>query len=456
MLVIISDIHLTDGTTGKTVAADAFEIFVEHLREVALAASWQNGVVQAHRNHRPGSLGDIFDLIRSTRWSNEAPGDPHFSRPWDDPQTNPNLARKVDEIVEAILAKNADTFKILRDLGQKNLIRIPSATAKGMPAPPNVRRQPVRTRIHYAIGNHDWFLHLPQEPFEQIRRKITQALGLANAPGPYPYEPDDSDALAAVLADHGVFARHGDKYDSFNYDKSKGRNAATLGDAIVVDLINRFPHAVRQQMGDELPAVFLDGLNELANVRPSLLVPVWINGLVNRANLTKTQGNEVKRIWNEIAEELLHLPFVRAQDTISPFDVVDLLETTLRFSKALSFHSIAELVSWIKEKIWGGDSSFAKHALEEEAYKAREARFFVYGHTHHYEVVPLNVTSKESAVFEQIYFNSGTWHPVHEAALGSHMQQSFMQYKVMTHLSFFKQNERKGRRYETWTGSLDD
>jgi len=35
MLVIISDLHLTDGTSGETIRAGAFRAFRESLRELA-------------------------------------------------------------------------------------------------------------------------------------------------------------------------------------------------------------------------------------------------------------------------------------------------------------------------------------------------------------------------------------------------------------------------------------
>lgn len=457
MLVIISDLHLTDGTTGKTVAADAFRMFREHVRNLAYDASWRSD-----GTYRPVTaidivlLGDIFDLIRSTHWSDEARGSANFARPWDDPVAQPALARKVAQISDGILRQNEASFRLLRELSASDPITLPPADGRGLPARGSQERQSVTTRLHYLVGNHDWFLHLPGSPFERIREQITAALGLANPPGPFPHDPAESEALTRVFADHKVFARHGDIYDSFNYDADRGRDAATLGDAIVVEIINRFPQEVRRQMGDELPAYFLDSLYELANVRPSLLVPVWIAGQINRAGLGTAQGNEVKRVWNDIADEALALPFIREQDTRSPFDAVDLLETTLHFSRVLSFHSIAEIVSLVKKKLWGGDSSFARHALTETAFQNRSAHYFVYGHTHHYEVVPLDVVAADGGVLEQLYFNSGTWHPVHETAVRDPRRASFIQFKVLTHIAFFKDDERKGRRFETWTGSLDD
>lgn len=465
MLVIISDLHLTDGTTGKTIAADAFEHFRSNVQELAYFGSFR----QDSNKYQPIEsldivlLGDILDLIRSTKWSDEDVSHPNYARPWndlEDAEERAALARKVDQITDDILIKNVQALTILHGMANGNPITLPPASGTGLPDS-NAARQPVITRIHYLLGNHDWFLIIDAPEFEAVRQKVTAVIGLANPPGPYPHDPADSEALSRLYADHQVFARHGDIYDPFNYDEHAGRAAASLGDAIVVDLLNRFPQEVGRRLGparvDEpnLPGLF-EGLAELANVRPSLLVPVWIQGVLKQNNIPPDLGNEVKRIWNELADETLESPFIREKDTWMPFDTVDLLEMTLRFSRALSFHSISELVSLIQEKIWGGDSSFAKFALKEPAFLDQSAKFFAYGHTHHYEVVPLYVPIVDEVPFKQMYFNSGTWHPLHEITRHKPQDQSFIQYKVMTVLTFYKDDERKGRRYETWTGTLDD
>jgi len=43
MIVFISDIHLTDGTSGQTIKAGAFRAFAERLRDLAYDASWRTG-----------------------------------------------------------------------------------------------------------------------------------------------------------------------------------------------------------------------------------------------------------------------------------------------------------------------------------------------------------------------------------------------------------------------------
>ena len=69
--------------------------------------------------------------------------------------------------------------------------------------------------------------------------------------------------------------------------------------------------------------------------------------------------------------------------------------------------------------------------------------------------MPLNTGMKDGKPFEQMYFNSGTWHPLHEITIYKPSEQTFIEHKVLTFLTFYKDDERKGRKYETWTGTLD-
>src|SRR6266404_3881645 len=64
MLVIISDLHLTDGTSGETIRASAFGAFRERLRDLAYDASWRRD-----GRYRPVEevdiilLGDIYEAL---------------------------------------------------------------------------------------------------------------------------------------------------------------------------------------------------------------------------------------------------------------------------------------------------------------------------------------------------------------------------------------------------------
>lgn len=446
MLVIISDLHLTDGTTGVTISAAAFEDFRVRLQELATDASHR-----AHGRYQPVEaidlllLGDVFDLIRSTRWSN--PG--VTIRPWEHSTRPDELTAQIADITAAILRKNEGALSILHACGRGEAIRV--AAAPGAP-----EEVAVPVRIHYMVGNHDWFYHLPGPALDAVRATINEAMGLANDASPYPHDPEESDRLMEIFAAHRVYARHGDRYDSLNYEEDQGRDGATLGDALVVELINRFPHEVRRRLS-RLPAPFLDGLDELANVRPSLLVPVWVDALINTSDLTASQEKEVKGIWNELSAAVVELPFVRQRDRLFVLDEVDALEATLHLSSRFSFGDIARIVTFVQERFWKGNTSFAAHALKEPAYKEGRADHIVYGHTHHFEAVPLNRRRDASgSLVNQLYFNSGTWHVVHERTRQSErvMEPFFVPFHVMTYLTFFRDDERSGRAFETWSGTL--
>lgn len=446
MLVIISDLHLTDGTTGTTISAAAFEDFRVRLQELANDASQR-----AKGRYEPVEaidlvlLGDVFDLIRSTRWSN--PG--VTIRPWEHRTRPDELAAQVGDITAAVLKKNEGALALLRACGRGEAIQVAAAPD----GPPEL---PVPVRIHYVVGNHDWLYHLPGPAFDAVRTRVNEAMGLSNGAGPYPHDPEESDQLMAIFEAHRVYARHGDRYDSLNYEEEQGRDGATLGDALVVELINRFPHEVRRRLSG-LPTAFLDGLDELANVRPSLIAPVWIDALVNSSGLTKSQENEVKGIWNELADAVVELPFVRERDRLLKLDEVDALQATLHLSSRFSFGDIARIVTFIQERFWKGSTSFASHALTEPAYREGRADHIVYGHTHHYEVAPLNRRRDgQGQLVNQLYFNSGTWHAIHERTRQSEsvMEPAFVPFQVMTYLAFFRDGERGGRAFETWSGTL--
>jgi hypothetical protein len=67
MLVVISDLHLTDGTSGATISPGAFEIFAEQLQDLAESAS-----KRVDGSYRPLDRIDVLLLIRthpsSSRW----------------------------------------------------------------------------------------------------------------------------------------------------------------------------------------------------------------------------------------------------------------------------------------------------------------------------------------------------------------------------------------------------
>jgi UDP-2,3-diacylglucosamine pyrophosphatase LpxH len=448
VLVIISDLHLTDGTSGETIRTGAFEAFRERLRDLAYDASWRD-----EDRYVPLEqvelvlLGDILDVIRSTRWCGAPPG----VRPWGDPSDS-RVSDVVKRITSDIIANNKGSLDILRSLHDPKVLSVPSSeegsdAAVGSGGLRSNERVQVPVRIHYLVGNHDWFFHLRGSAYDQVRTLVADALGLDNDPNiAFPHDPADSNLLQKIYRDHRVFARHGDIFDPANFEQS--RDASSLGDAIVIELLEKFAIEVKQRLRSKLPKACELGLKEIDNVRPLSMIPVWIDGLVQKT-CTPDLSAEVKHIWNELVHEFLKVDFVKAR----PFGSSALIKLGFEISSELSLTGLSDVVMWFGAK-GGHAGSLFPYALREAAFKEGWAKFIVYGHTHHYEVVPLQSTQEGDKTVDRLYINSGTWRPVHELAQFHAIQKQFARYHVMTYLSFFKDDERKGRGFECWSGAL--
>jgi UDP-2,3-diacylglucosamine pyrophosphatase LpxH len=460
MLVIISDLHLTDGTSGATIKEGAFRLFRSRLCDMAYDASWRDD-----DTYKPIEeldillLGDILDVIRSTQWLAVTRQEPDYIRPWDDPQSEPYI-EKIRTITQGILRRNSGSLKILKDLDNGETITVPPAR-NGQPArvgwePDAPGRLPVKVRLHYMVGNHDWFYHLPGPAYNEIRQSIVDAIGLCNsAQDPFPHDPSESPILQTIYQQHRVFARHGDIFDTYNYEGD--RNASSLGDAVVVDLLNRFSYEVMNRLEHELPEPCVAGLREIDNVRPTLIAPIWVNAILQRTCQDPGHIKRVKHIWDDLVDEFISLPFIRARDSkTNPLDSVDKLEWLLKFSKGVSPKFVSQVVTWIQDRMARGGTSDYQDGLAEPAFRDRTARFIVNGHTHHHEIVPLDMfySNLRRKNYNQMYLNSGTWRQVHELAKANPMEQEFIGYHVMTYLAFYKEEERRGRPFEAWSGAL--
>lgn len=504
MLIVISDLHLTDGTTGTTIGAGAFEDFQERITALAIDASWRDqrdpaysGPRKRNKVYRPIAgydivlLGDILDIIRSTRWTDND----SRVRPWPDPALPDwpaQFAVKVEEILDAILAHNCEALSHLRRLtapqpprqsataflqhGGRTVhvnytrrapIRIPAATADGRPnyQAPYVE---VPARIHYIVGNHDWFLVRPGAVWNRLRAKVVETFGLTQDPEqPFPHnlllEPRHRPLVQTCLA-HRVFLRHGDAYDEFNYNREVGtRDAATLGDALVIELINRFPGDVERALAAQpgFNPALIAGLREIDNVRPLEALPAWLNSLLERYRahgMDKQARSEVQRIWNQLVDNLLASPFVRSQDSrLRPGQPVDRLQLLLRASKLVSIERLDTLLEagqFLMRAVSDQVDVYARAAAAEPWLRDGRASFVVYGHTHEQRVVPLDRRLSAAVEDRLLYFNSGTWKQVHELAQFSEKGPRFVDYAVMTYVAFFRGDERGGRPFETWSGTL--
>ncbi len=471
MLVIISDTHLTDGTSGHTIDAKAFRIFVQRLRDLAYDASWRKRDDQERPAYVPIEridlvlLGDILDVIRSTRWLEED-GVKCTVRPWDD-SASPRFVEKVRSITREIIAANQESLRVVKSLKDGRTVSIPPADNQGGVKevgwkPDSPGRVAVPVHLHYLVGNHDWFYHLAGEPYDGIRQMVADALCLDNrADIPFPHDPGESSSLLELFRRHAIFARHGDIYDSYNFDGNRDR--ASLGDAVVVELIDCFGFTVRKQFGKHLSRECLEGLREIDNLRPSFIIPVWLEGLFEHSVPDPALRRAIWQVWDQLVKDFFRLDFVRRHHRpLHLFDDVDRLRLGFGLSKGLFRGNMSHLLAWATAR-WpalsgrlfgGGEGPSYLDARNEEALKKGDARAVVYGHTHVYELIPLDQIISSSGPVDQIYINSGTWRPYHELAKVNPSAEHFTRYELITYVSFFRDDERNGKTYEVWNGVL--
>lgn len=449
MLIILSDLHLGDDTCGKSISADAFQVFAERLKEMAMRASWR-----ADGSYRPIEeitillLGDILDPLHSTRWLDTQPKDQNYTRPWSD-QNVPAYAEKVREITRAILKKNAASIRALRNLE----VTIPSNLSTSLGWMRKRKRVEVKTNIHYMIGNHDWYYGIPGEAFNAIREEIVDAFGLAQDSSPFPHIPDDAPSIAKKLAAYKVYAVHGDKHDPFNYNKKNGRIYSALGDVFTVEMLNRFPLEVARRLPEVPPAV-IENLREISRVRPVLAAWLWVSSQIKHNHLPQSMQRKIKKIWHDLGDDFLALDVVRTADKRFQFDNVDKLEIALQLSKMTPAKTLNDLLLWVQDEIWGGEISYAKKALEEPAFLNKEARYIVYGHTHHHEIVPLDTSESLNSQEDQYYLNSGTWHTYFDLTIHQPREQKFVSYQTVSYLIFYQGDQRKGKAFETLSSTF--
>ena len=173
MLIILSDLHLNDGTTGETLSPEAFALFADRLKELAITASWRSdGAYRPIERIDLVLLGDVLDLLHSNRW--HAPGS---VRPWDDP-LSPGLIDQISRITGDILSQNQESLATLRALATRRR-DCHSADASRGPACLGCRRS-ARAGPHPLHGRQPRLV-LPSAR-RGLRRPAAEA-GRADGPG---------------------------------------------------------------------------------------------------------------------------------------------------------------------------------------------------------------------------------------------------------------------------------
>jgi UDP-2,3-diacylglucosamine pyrophosphatase LpxH len=450
MLVVASDIHLSDETVGVAVSEKTFSLFASRLRELAYQASWRmGGRYEPVRQVDIVLLGDILDPLQSTAWLDKYPGQEGYVRPWHNPQSE-LFTQKVSEITRAILQKNQHALGVLRKISEGEAIYLPPADRNGKPDPYTRERVKPKVNIYYMVGNHDWFYHLPGLAYDVIRAEIIHALGLSNSTQPFPYGPETAvDDLAEAFSRYRLVARHGDCYDPMSYNRILGRKAASLSDIYSSEVLYRFPFEVSRQLGDELPPNLVRGIQRMINVRPLTATPLWLFDQIHRHGSDSTQMAKVKKIWDAVIEDYLGLDILRSGQLTSP-RTLNTLKIAFGLSKKTSIPAAAIVSRIVRNHSKEEHISIARFAAREPDIRSGQADFVIYGHTHSHEVVPIDKRAQIDSQTGRVYINTGSWTTIFDYYHQPKIEQKTRHTHLLTCVALYQEGERQGRRYENW------
>ena len=393
MLIVISDLHLSDGTSSHNISHRAFSHFFDYIKR-SLRKEYKELIVVF--------AGDTFDLLRSDYWLNvddaEKPwGDlPKDSRQYAVSSKQQNKESHLKNILNNILETNKTSLEIIKQAD--TLFPIP---IKKIIIP----------------GNHDRMM----EEIHDYGDILKNALGdVTILKGPYSNE------------DYGVLIRHGHEYDEYNFEA----DGIPIGDVNTVELFVRLPFEIKAKFPE-----LEDELKSAEDIRPQWRIFDYLQSTYVEMDIKSYIENVVeKTIDNYFA-----IPYVKEwieeHDTLSPLDAADKLEYMLYLSKLLP-------MDWA-EKLLKIFSYFeTKEPHYEEMAEKEKALYVAYGHTHNENVSFLGVDKR----FHRYYINTGTWR---ERILASNTGV-FSRYKTMTYAIFYKPEERMTDfpSFELWNGAL--
>jgi UDP-2,3-diacylglucosamine pyrophosphatase LpxH len=464
MLVVISDLHLNDGSASpENISARAFAIWMEDVLALARHNKAQELIFLY--------LGDMVDLLRTEYWFYPKPGDalgaqesesfPLEHRPWGDPDINQHPEQLSDACRERALA-------ILRRICREASTQLAYLRGDADQVKGDLADLEIPIRRFYIPGNHDRLYWVDPA----VRQEILRAFGATAVPGERPFE--------IALPEYGLLARHGHEWDPWNYEacQKDARPAALtaddhalvpIGDPITTELLARLPYQVATRLPKDIPDVVraqvYEQLRHIEDVRPLTQALRWVlaEPASFAAGYDEATRDAIVSALNDAAKgnlaDFMRVPFVKAwlakHDKWNLcLDEADMLQGIHRLSKVLDIEQLDTTLQWAEKLGLTKEDDDAQPAARELGDPPR-ARFCVYGHSHQFRHVPMGHNSRRE---ELVYLNSGTWRPRVALARDG---KSFGGYKEMTYLVFYRADEdvgaraSKGLSYELWNGIMN-
>jgi UDP-2,3-diacylglucosamine pyrophosphatase LpxH len=436
MLVIFSDLHLTDESTACNIHPASFKNIV--IPSIVRAAERK-----ANEEIHLVLLGDTFELGWTNWWFKNTGFE---ERPWNgqlDPDTamnqdTENIERQYLSVLDNVLATESsgafvEIIKQLHKEAQKNV------------------------KITYIIGNHDRAFH----NFPSLREKVKEL-----------FKPIEVSFDSVILApEYGVLARHGHEWDENTYgwefsqkvlkqnlnrfDNSVNK-IMTIGEVISTELMGGLIYYLLEELNSNSAEdiEFLRNLQGVNNLRPITDVFSWMGWFTRNQShkyeiplrscmikaLDGVLQSEVSKLWDKLKIDLI----VSGDIT----DRLELFQKAFKKSELDQFERILKVLTSMQSisKRIGNVFSAEKDCYTDGAFQEWEnnnehdmehIQYVVYGHTHHAKYCHF-AGYPDGKV--KMYLNTGTFLPLIQSA-GN--EEGFVMDNRLTMLFFYNADEDK-------------
>ena len=402
MLVVFSDIHLSDESTSFNVKPEAFTKILQ--KEIELCAQRNDA-----KEIRIILNGDVLDFVRTDYWLKLDSKE----RPWNgilDKKTAMNndsalMDKHYGKIFDNIAKTKSSTgfFKMLNGISQKFGDKIP-------------------VKVSYIIGNHDRILNSS----EHVKNKISEKLDS--------YAASSLEFTNEFLngEQYSVLCRHGHEWDDVNYgiELYKFLNnksdfvprfqrdiykLQTIGEVITAELMSGIIYRVSMHTQDQK---FIDSLKDLNNVRPLTDAFIWLYwyGVTIKSGNKKILLDAFKQSLRSLLDSELSKLWDKTKSEIWLFsgDNTDRFEQMLDLIEDLDFDAINKYVEIFKifDNLFGsskdGYAEGAKKEFQNKYYIDKGIQYIMYGHTHE-ERHDYFAGDRNGKV--KMYINTGTFLP---------------------------------------------
>lgn len=447
MLVLVSDLHIADGSTSHNFNPEALRILAGEIRSAA-----------ADRRAREVEVvlcGDVLDLVRTDYWHEHVPAE---LRPWGgrlDPETAMNEdAAAVEAQYAAVLERILATDVARAGLGLQ-------AFLAGLAD--HFGEQGIPFRATYVIGNHDRVLHA----FPRLRERVRTAM------------PSIAAFVASFEAErYATVARHGHEWDVNCHAYAFARQVLKLegkpdrfhpriylvqaiGEVVTAELMSGLVWHVRSAGGN---ADLVARLKDVNNLRPVTDVFEWLEWFGGaqtraeqrmlhealRASLDAVLDSSLAQLWDRLRTDLLV-----SGDLV---DRLALARTLLLGDDFSDFRRRAKGLEALQAALAEveGEDRLALGAGRE--YAGREGslpewtQHLIYGHTHRPRHDYLRADLDGIA---RMYINTGTYLPLISRARDN---RSFATELQMTMILVYAEDEdtegkKGGPSIDIWNGA---